>query len=322
MEKNSDDNRIPNLKEFIRYLEQTVKLFENHVDEEDFENKDSEVYKLFVTLFNLYTESDKKSSSESPYDLIKEKPHVVPKEKSYAMTNESPPTKAREEKFYPKKIDKPKMDNIIKKHFENSKLMDSDKRSYEIYQRALRDLETVDDDEPILVNKPKIVEKAPPKRKTSFQNVIEQKECLVKKLAQMDSPACQPRNSKNAKNAISGYEQKLMLLKNINEREKTKRPSNSNKIYIMHHSETIEKESEESDKETTVRVHDPTNFRKNRKEPKKVAFPIERADDIYTDHDEINPPKPIKKSRPKETKRLETEYIHQKINDLKRFLKQ
>lgn len=44
-----DNNRTPNLKEFIKYLEQTVKLFENHVAGDDFKNKNSEVYRLFVT---------------------------------------------------------------------------------------------------------------------------------------------------------------------------------------------------------------------------------------------------------------------------------
>jgi hypothetical protein len=44
----------PNVKEFVKYLDYTVKVFDKHVAEEDFENKDSDVYKLFDTLFHMY----------------------------------------------------------------------------------------------------------------------------------------------------------------------------------------------------------------------------------------------------------------------------
>jgi len=44
----------PNVKEFVKYLDYTVKVFDKHVAEEDFEKKDSDVYKLFGTLFHMY----------------------------------------------------------------------------------------------------------------------------------------------------------------------------------------------------------------------------------------------------------------------------
>ena len=36
----------PNIKEYIKYLDYTVKMFDKHVSEEDFEKKDSDIYKL------------------------------------------------------------------------------------------------------------------------------------------------------------------------------------------------------------------------------------------------------------------------------------
>lgn len=55
-QKISNGEKIMNPKEFIEYLNQTWKLFGEHVTKEDFEKKDSDVNKLFMTLFNLYIE--------------------------------------------------------------------------------------------------------------------------------------------------------------------------------------------------------------------------------------------------------------------------
>ncbi len=87
----------------------------------------------------------------------------------------------------------------------------------------------------------------------------------------------------------------------------------------MHHSETIDKELD-SEKETTVYVHDPTAG-----DSHGAKFTItpdtntESIYDIYTDHDEINPIK-SKKYINKQSKHLETEYINQKIKNLKKLL--
>lgn len=59
--KKNNIKKIPNLKEFVKYLDQTLKLFDNHIAEKDFENKNSDVYKLFPKLLTYNKKHNTKS---------------------------------------------------------------------------------------------------------------------------------------------------------------------------------------------------------------------------------------------------------------------
>lgn len=58
-------NKIPNLKEFVKYLNKTIDMFD-HLSEEDFEKKDSDVGKLFHMLFNMYTDPETSKIKYTP----------------------------------------------------------------------------------------------------------------------------------------------------------------------------------------------------------------------------------------------------------------
>lgn len=55
----------PNIKEFIQYLDHTLAMFQNHLSEEDFERTDSDVYKLFTTIFKMYGMMTDESGQQS-----------------------------------------------------------------------------------------------------------------------------------------------------------------------------------------------------------------------------------------------------------------
>jgi len=60
----------PNIKEFVKYLDYTVKIFDKHVAEEDFEKKDSDVYKLFDTLLHMYDNISKENNPQINFDHL------------------------------------------------------------------------------------------------------------------------------------------------------------------------------------------------------------------------------------------------------------
>ncbi|XWV25219.1 putative ORFan [Tupanvirus deep ocean] len=148
----STNNKIPNLKEFIKYLDQTLKMFDQHIAEEEFENKNSDVHKLFVTLFNIYTDLDSKKTKENINKSILNEEHKDEsvKQKSINTTN-----------IDTKDID---INSIIEQHIENRKnqkkdkpkwennrtRLESEKIAREIYKKSLLELQTSDDNGPIL----------------------------------------------------------------------------------------------------------------------------------------------------------------------------
>ena len=60
-----DNDKIPNIKEFIKNLDQIFKLFDKHIADEEFENKNSDIYKLFISLFNIYKDLDSKNITKT-----------------------------------------------------------------------------------------------------------------------------------------------------------------------------------------------------------------------------------------------------------------
>jgi len=61
---NQSEKLNPNVKEFIRYLNQTLEMFDHYVDKEDYEKKESDVYKLFITLFRLYANASNQAETD------------------------------------------------------------------------------------------------------------------------------------------------------------------------------------------------------------------------------------------------------------------
>ena len=57
----------PNIKKFIEYLDHTLKMFDKYVGEEEFEDSNSDIYKLFSTLLNIY--NDLVSRNKTKYDV-------------------------------------------------------------------------------------------------------------------------------------------------------------------------------------------------------------------------------------------------------------
>lgn len=51
----SEKSHAANIKDIMKYLNQTLELLEGYVPNEDFSDANSDVYKLFVTLFGIYS---------------------------------------------------------------------------------------------------------------------------------------------------------------------------------------------------------------------------------------------------------------------------
>ena len=141
--------KIPNLKEFIKYLNQTLDMFDQHVPSEEFERKDSDIHKLFVSLFNLYTDIDSKKENSNNTDpvffdknivagLINTNHNVNPNNNINPKSNIG---------SVGRKIKIPK-DNF---KWENNKSINSEKLAREIYKKTLNDLKTLDN-EPIITS--------------------------------------------------------------------------------------------------------------------------------------------------------------------------
>src|SRR5271154_3011981 len=65
---NQSEKLNPNIKEFIRYLNHTLEMFDHYVDKEDYEKKESDVYKLFITLFRLYANASNQPGTDTELD--------------------------------------------------------------------------------------------------------------------------------------------------------------------------------------------------------------------------------------------------------------
>lgn len=50
----TNEAKVPNLREFIKHLNSTLKFFDGNIKDEDFEDPNSEVYKLFSNFISLY----------------------------------------------------------------------------------------------------------------------------------------------------------------------------------------------------------------------------------------------------------------------------
>lgn len=147
------DKKIPNLKDFIKYLDQTLNMFDHYVSEEDYNNKDSDVHKLFVTLFNMYMDMENKKQQIPP------EPSIKPMTQSKRETSDLPKNQV---------LDGININDIIDKHLASRKKqlinrpkwenikhrtrVDSDKFVKEIYHKSLLDLKTTEHNSPIILN--------------------------------------------------------------------------------------------------------------------------------------------------------------------------
>jgi hypothetical protein len=158
----NQNNKIPNLKEFIKYLDQTLKLFDQHIAEEEFEKKDSDVYKLFIMLFNIYTDLDTKktkneSVTESPGSKHPKASNGVPK-----ASNGVPKTDTGANEIDVNSIILQHIENRKKHKKENPKWennrsrLESERLVREIYNKSLLELQTTDNNGPILFTDAKI----------------------------------------------------------------------------------------------------------------------------------------------------------------------
>lgn len=148
----AEQGKIPNLKEFIKYLDQTLKIFDQHIAEEDFENKDSDVYKLFTTLFNMYTDLDPKKNPPMP-ELSKHQSDNISDVESISNKYESDKDNVSD------------INSIIAQHIENKKKqkknipkwennrpkIESEKMAQEIYKKSLLELYTPNKNDPIII---------------------------------------------------------------------------------------------------------------------------------------------------------------------------
>lgn len=62
----------PNIKEFVKYLDQTLDIFDGYVPNSDYTKPDSDVYRLLTMLFRMYDEISKKSEGKLSMEEISE----------------------------------------------------------------------------------------------------------------------------------------------------------------------------------------------------------------------------------------------------------
>lgn len=174
--KMKDSEKIPNLKEFVKYLDQTIRIFDEHVADEDFEKKDSDVHKIFKTLFNIYTnprvnkEQNKKTKKHTKKNNISHqtfqesnKSHILFPEQDIVMQH----------------IKKNIKQKNIPKWENNRNDFDSEKIVRELYKKSLRDLKAKNNNIPktdidmnIHDNKTSLVKKLKHKKNEHIQNNI------------------------------------------------------------------------------------------------------------------------------------------------------
>lgn len=140
--KNEKSGKNPNIKEFIKYLDQTLEMFDQHISEEDFEKHDSDIYKLFTTLFHMYGDISKNE-------------HI---KKNTNSSSESTTIDANADisDIIVKHIEKKKQQRKEKLLWENQRQNpESEKIARHIYKRSLREIETSDNG-PIIFTADKI----------------------------------------------------------------------------------------------------------------------------------------------------------------------
>lgn len=133
-------DKIPNLKEFIKYLNQTVDMFDRHVSDEEFERKDSDIHKLFVSLFNLYTDIDSKNTNRTNDSFFDKKIMEEMLGKNIQLDQIK---STNTNKKFPLKTHKSDL------KWENNRSINSEKVVRDIYRKTLKDLQT-SDDKPII----------------------------------------------------------------------------------------------------------------------------------------------------------------------------
>lgn len=139
--------RHQNIKDFIKYLDQTLELFDGKVPNKDFEDKNSDVYKLFTTLFKMYQGKNKKRS-------------IVGANGNGALESDSETDQMSESDIstiVAKHLSKKRKQKTEKFSWENQRdIEESDKEVYAIFRQRMEELQTTDD-EPILFSdaKPK-----------------------------------------------------------------------------------------------------------------------------------------------------------------------
>ena len=152
------NDKPPNLKEFIKYLNQTLNMFDKHVADEDFEKKDSDVYKLFTILFNIYTDLDSKycapENIENSDKTINISTNVT---KNVTKNDEIDINSIIVQHIENKKKQKK---NVVKWENNHSRI-ESDKIAREIYNKSMLELCTPDNNNPIIFTEDKIIENYP-----------------------------------------------------------------------------------------------------------------------------------------------------------------
>jgi len=137
----NSEGKIFNIKEFIKYLNKTVELLAPHIPNEEFEKRDSDVHKLFASLFSIYT-VDKPTFSKGPE-------HHEHNKHEY---QEHEPVDIND--FLEKHIETRKNieKKVIRKIDSGSKTrLDSDKSAMNVYNRCMRDAKSTG---PVLYKKP------------------------------------------------------------------------------------------------------------------------------------------------------------------------
>ena len=167
-------NKTPNLKEFIKYLNQTLNMFDPHIAEEDFEKKDSDVYKLFTILFNFYTDLDVNEHKNNDEN------------KNFIMNKIK--NGENKIKMIPKKDKILDSNSIISQHIKNKRKeknsnckwennrsdLESDKYAHELYKKSLLKYHTSNSD-----NDAPIIFTADKKRNITRQNNSQQKSIVM-----------------------------------------------------------------------------------------------------------------------------------------------
>ncbi|XWV26478.1 putative orfan [Tupanvirus soda lake] len=288
------NNKIPNLKEFIKYLDQTLKMFDQHIAEEEFENKNSDVYKLFVTLFNIYTDLNaKKATNENINNKIQKEKNINEPVIHQINSNSSVDTKD---------ID---INSIIEQHIENRKKqkkdnpkwennrtrLESEKIVREIYKKSLLELQTSDDNGPILFTDAKISKydddivsnilstvshhtkiKSTNKPNTikSYKNNIRQKNLKYKSIVKKSDEIIQNKSfcHKNDKKTIidDNDNENIFIAQNTKESDKDNSEYDNFDMYT------------DTDENSVSVVHSPTKNKTNKKHQKIHKY--EKTDDI------------------------------------------
>jgi hypothetical protein len=310
------NNKTPNLKEFIKYLDQTVQMFDQHISEEEYENKNSDVYKLFVTLFNIYTDLDtKKSKGTGNLFSLKDHPHEIWKTFKDKNNNLTEKHGYHSNNIIKQHIDNKKIQTNNPKWENNRSINDSEKMAKEMYKKSLLELYSAEPDGPILFNdandnKNILSSVAFPKINLEKSNKLLPKN-IGKNKKQMhtfqsnnqinidDSNTKHPKNNglnekndkPNKKNDIPNKKNNKSDRKNNKPDRKNYKPnkdrkSNKKKYYASYYSDSPN-ESELSDSDNFIISNDESinSISSNRSNSSNMSDSLNNGSDIYTEYD-------------------------------------